>query len=151
MPQKALELDNKALAIMQGKEIERKYVDRQSQARWGVLRLKVAWDVIGPPFAMKGHPVGTWYTRWPVHACWLHTAAFLWRLVKWRQTLDRFLLSMMLLPRCLKVASSHRIESDAKYLEPENLVQVNEGSLRRIDNVGGVQFRWNWLVGTSSQ
>ena len=41
MPQKALELDNKALAIMQGKEIERKYVDRQSQARWGVLRLKV--------------------------------------------------------------------------------------------------------------
>ena len=31
-----------------------------------------------------------------------------WRLVKWRQPLDRFLLSMMLLPR---------IESDAKYRE----------------------------------
>ena len=24
-------------------------------------------------------------------------------------------------------------------------------SLRRIDNVGGVRFRWNWLVGTGSE
>ena len=34
--------------------------------------------------------------------------SILWCLVKWRQTLDRFLLSMMLLPR---------IERDAEYQE----------------------------------
>ena len=34
---------------------------------------------------------------------WLHTAAFSSRLVKRSQTLDRFLLSMMLLPCCWKV------------------------------------------------
>ena len=47
---------------------------------------------------------------------------------------------------------SRRVREGRKILrKPENLVQGNEGSLRRVANVGGVRFRRNRLVGTGSQ
>ena len=86
---------------------------------------------------------------------WLHMAEFSSCLVKCSQACShRFLLSMML-PRGWRSELSQIVKQMYRNKKisgkPENLVQEMRESLRRINNVGGVQFRWNWSGGPGSE
>ena len=78
-------------------------------------------------------------------------------LVKCSQALDRFLLSIML-PRSWRSEFSQRMWH--KCTVTQNFRKKNGKTcagremrelLRRINSVGGIQFQWNWSVGTGSE
>ena len=87
---------------------------------------------------------------------WLHTAELSSCLVKCSQALDRFPLSMML-PHGWRSESWQRVWR--KYTATQNFRKTGKPragremreSLRRIDDVRGVQFQWNWSAGTGSE